>query len=66
MVSAHIGDQYLEDMTVAQMKNVGVGELINAYAKAVEKEGGLLGKNIWTDLKRRGIYSGKSADYLFL
>lgn len=64
MVSAHIGDQYLEDMTVAQMKNVGVGELINAYAKAVEKEGGLLGKNIWTDSEQSSL-TRSGYDYLF-
>lgn len=53
---------YLSEMTMAQLKNVGVDEILTTYGKAVEEAGGLQGVNIWAE---DGSLSEAGYNYLF-
>ena len=55
-ISAHItrgGEtSYITDMTVAQLRNLGVGEIIQAYAEALKDEGDLIGRSVWANTEK--------------
>ena len=53
---------YLSEMTMAQLKNVGVDKILETYGKAVEEAGGLQGVNIWAE---DGSLSEAGYNYLF-
>lgn len=41
--------QYLSDMTTAQLKNLGIDEILTIFAQGLEQAGGLIGEYVWAD-----------------
>ncbi len=56
-------ERYLSDMTVEQLKSLGITGILTNYAKAVDEEGGLGGINIWDESGEKLSESGY--DYLY-
>lgn len=55
---------YLSDMTISQLKNLGVDEILTVYGQAIEEAGGLHGMDVWTDVSKTQL-SEAGYDYLF-
>ena len=55
---------YLSDMTISQLKNLGVDEILTVYGQAIEEAGGLHGMDVWTDASKTQL-SEAGYDYLF-
>ncbi len=52
---------YLEDASKAQLKDLGIDEILLAYAKAIEESGGLYDQEIWEDAEHTTLSdSGRS------
>lgn len=47
LYSAKIGDEYITDMSVVALQEAGQDAIIEAYAKAIEENGGLLGYQLF-------------------
>lgn len=41
--------QYLSEMTTAQLKNIGIDEILTIFAQGLEQAGGLIGEYVWSD-----------------
>lgn len=63
LISAKVGDNYLTDMTIEQLKNIGVEEMLTAFAESVDESGGLIGLDVWN--KDQTKLSNTGYDYLF-
>lgn len=46
---------YISDMTTAQLKEVGLDEILLSYARGLEENGGLIGRNVWTDESKTAL-----------
>ena len=50
LIAAYVGEEsdgkYLSDLTIAQLKNLGIDDILLSYAKAIEQNGGLVGKDV--------------------
>lgn len=47
LYSAKIGDEYITDMSVVALQQAGQDAIVEAYAKAIEENGGLLGYQLF-------------------
>lgn len=54
---------YLTDMTTAQLKEVGLDEILLSYARGLDENGGLIGRNVWTDESKTAL-TESGYDYL--
>ena len=41
--------KYISEMSIEELKNVGIDEILTIYAKAIEEAGGLAGVSVWAD-----------------
>ena len=73
LVDANVKGSYLTDMTIEQLKNIGIEKMLTAFAESVDKYGGLIGLDVWdkdqTKLSESGEEQKKLSesgyDYLF-
>lgn len=64
LVSSNVNGDYLSDMTIEELKNMGNDRLLTEYAKEIEKSGGLTGINLWADRDKSKL-SLSGYNYLF-
>lgn len=57
-------DKYLADMSIAELKTMGIQNVLTSYGRAIEEAGGLSSVGLWAD-ENKTVLSEAGYDYLF-
>lgn len=61
LISAKMGDQYIQNMSTTALKAMGADAIIEAYAQAIEENGGLIGIELYD---QNGNLTDSGYDYV--
>lgn len=64
LIGTSINGKYITEMSIAELKNVGVGEILKAYAKEIDANGGIAGISFWDDESKTKL-SNAGYEYLY-
>lgn len=64
LINAKDRDKYITEMSIAELKHVGIDEILTSYANAIKDSGGLKGIGIWADAGQTKL-SEAGYEYLF-